>query len=369
MSKKFILLTAGGTGGHIFPAESLAEKLLTQGYRLGFMTDKRGKHYGGLLSKIDLFLVRSAGLAGRSIIAKMRALFDLVIGIVQALWILYSDKPKVIIGFGGYASFPCLIAAIILNIPFILHEQNAVLGRANRFLAPFATLIALSYPKVKFVKKKWENKCIFVGMPVRKFIVDFHQHPFPPLTKESPINLLILGGSQGATILSKMVPAGLGLLPESLKKRLIVTQQCRESDLDSVKTYYSTTSINAEISIFFDNIPERLAKAHLVISRSGASSMAEFAMVGRPAILIPFSHAIDDHQTANAQDFVAQKAGWIIPEQELSPDSIARKIELLLAEPSILQSAAHQASHCASPQASESLAGLVEKLITEEIKS
>ena len=267
MSGELIVLTAGGTGGHVFPAESLASELLARGYRLALITDRRGQAYGGTLGKLTAYRIRAGGVAGRGLPARVKAFADLGIGFFQARRLLKQLHPSVVVGFGGYASVPAMLAATTAGIPSILHEQNAVLGRANRLLAPRVSRIATCYAGVSHLSPSWQPKVVQTGMPVRPAILTAREAPYPSL--DGTLRLLVLGGSQGAHILSEVVPAALMRLPDSLRSRLAVSQQCRPEDLEAVRAAYAGTAINVTLESFFRDVPERLAAAHLVIAPFG----------------------------------------------------------------------------------------------------
>jgi UDP-N-acetylglucosamine--N-acetylmuramyl-(pentapeptide) pyrophosphoryl-undecaprenol N-acetylglucosamine transferase len=354
-------LTAGGTGGHVFPAEALAEELMRRGCRLAFVTDRRGQAYGGVLGGVETFRIRAGGIAGRGLIAKIKAVIDLAVGGVQALALLSRLKPAVVVGFGGYASLPAMLAAWILRLPSALHEQNAVLGRANRLLADKVKRIATSFTHVRFLDPT-DKRIKRTGMPVRPAILVERDSPYPPLVEDGPISLLVMGGSQGAKALSEMVPDALSRLPEQLRLRLKVSQQSRPEYLAASRGAYMRANIEAVCESFFSDIPARLRAAHLVISRAGASSVAEIACIGRPALLIPYRHAIDDHQTANAQELDEAGGGWVMMEETLTVESLAGRLTQLLSNPGTLARSAACARAVGEPLAASRLADLVLEL-------
>jgi UDP-N-acetylglucosamine--N-acetylmuramyl-(pentapeptide) pyrophosphoryl-undecaprenol N-acetylglucosamine transferase len=363
-SRKLIVLTAGGTGGHVFPAEALAAELLNRGYNLALITDRRGQAFGGTLGQLTTYRIRAGGIAGRGLTARVGAFAELGIGFLQARQLLHGVKPAAVVGFGGYASVPTMLAASFAHLPTVLHEQNAVLGRANRLLAPRATRIATSFAHVKHLSPAWGRKVVRTGMPVRAPIIALRDSAYPPLAEDQPARLLVLGGSQGARILSEIVPAALARLPAPLRRRIDVSQQCRPEDLDAVRQAYAGTGIAATLESFFHDVPERLAGAHLVIARSGASTVAELTAIGRPAILVPYPHAIDDHQTANAHAVDEIGGGWLIPQTAFTPESLAARLESLFALPSSLIKAAACAQAAGTPDAAAQLADLVAGLVT-----
>lgn len=359
MPERLIVLTAGGTGGHVFPAEALAEELLRRGYRLTLITDRRGHAYRGALGQIPTIRIRAGGIAGLGIVGKLTSAFALVAGLFQARGLLKSLEPAAVVGFGGYAAFPTMFAAQQLKIPTLVHEQNAVLGRANRALAPGIKRIATSFDKVRFVGRH-SNRAVFTGMPVRPAVAAMRQKPYPAL--DGKIRLLVIGGSQGARVLSEVVPVALARLPEALRGRLQVSQQCRPEDIELVRAAYAGTGIDVTLQSFFDDVPERLAAAHLVIARSGASTVSELTAVGRPAILVPYPHATDDHQTDNAKAVEAAGAAWLVPQPEFTVETLSARLEALLSQPEELATAAGRARAAGVPDAASRLADIVAAL-------
>lgn len=357
-----ILLTAGGTGGHVFPAEALAGELMKRGCRLAFITDRRGQAYGGVLGGIETFRVRAGGIAGRGLSARILAAIDLGLGSLQAMALLLRLKPSVVVGFGGYASLPAMLAAWLLRLPSMLHEQNAVLGRANRLLASKVKRIAASFSHVRFLDQA-DSRVKRTGMPVRPAILAERGKPYPPIVENGPLSILVMGGSQGAKALSEIVPDALSRLPDGLRSRLKISQQSRPESLAVSRACYMRAGIDAVCEPFFADIPARLASAHLVISRAGASSVAEIACVGRPALLIPYPHAIDDHQTGNAQELDEAGGGWLMREENLSAESLAGRLAQILSNPGTLARSAACAQAVGEPLAAKRLADLVLELI------
>ena len=334
-----VVLCAGGSGGHIFPAETLAVELEKKGVKVYAFTDKRG-HAFKTKSK-NVFKIQGEAVTGKKIINKISALSKLGIGTIQAYLILQRIKPNAVIGFGGFASVPGIMAARLACIPVILHEQNAVLGRANRLAGKFAKLLLTSFKETKLVPEGL--KTAYVGMPIRPEIAEKIGTPYPILDDKSSINILVIGGSQGATILSKVVPEALKLLPLDIKKRINLSQQCRSEDLEEVKKAYAESGIKTNLASFFKDIPEKMANAHLVICRSGSSSMAELFAIGRPAILVPYKLAADNHQKANALSLTSCGGGWLMPEDSFSITSLNERLTELLKNPDTLK----RASKCA----------------------
>jgi len=358
-----IVLTAGGTGGHMFPADALAGALIGRGCRVALVTDRRGGAYGETLAKIDTHKLRAGQVTGRGPIARLLGLADIALGTIQARSLLKRLKPAAVVGFGGYASFPAMIAAGWLGIPSALHEQNAVLGRANRFLARRAARIAVAYPDVRGVRPVDACKLVVTGNPVRPPIAALAGVPYPAIAKGKPVNLLILGGSQGARIFSEIVPAAAAMLTPSMRKRLRIAQQCREEDLEEAARVYAEAGLKPELASFFDDIPKRLKAANLLICRAGASTIAELTAAGRPAILVPYPYATDDHQTANARAVTQAGAGWLVPQPQFTATWLAKRIAELLDRPAELSAAAEQAKKLGRPDAAEHLANMVLSLV------
>ncbi|MEO7276506.1 MAG: UDP-N-acetylglucosamine--N-acetylmuramyl-(pentapeptide) pyrophosphoryl-undecaprenol N-acetylglucosamine transferase, partial [Sphingomicrobium sp.] len=294
-------LAAGGTGGHMIPAHSLAIELAGRGHAVLLITDVRGARYPGLFDRVP-FHVLPAGRFGGGPIGWVRALSAVARGRGEAKRLYREHRPDAVVGFGGYPAFPALLAASALNIPTVLHEQNAVLGRVNRLLAGEAAAIATAYAQVERLKPRFRDRTVLVGNPVRDEIARLGEVPFPPFDETAPLKLLVTGGSQGASVLGEVVPAGLGLLAPSLRRRLQVVQQCRPDDIERVRSQYAALGIPAELVTYIEDMPAKLADAHLVIGRAGASTISELTASGRPAILIPYPSATDDHQTANARE-------------------------------------------------------------------
>ena len=354
-----ILIAAGGTGGHFFPAEALAAVLIKRGERVVLLTDARS---GGLRSPVfaqtEKHIVSGAGLAGRGLMRATKGAGALLRGVVQARALLRRLQPKAIVAFGGYPSVPPVVAAAMLgkNRPFVvLHEQNAVLGRANRFLSRFADLLALNFENTQKLPAK--PKTMVVGNPVRPAIAQLHGQTYASPAQK--IELLVTGGSLGAKVFSTLVPQALAQLPEDLRARLHVTQQCRAEDLEAARVILHQAGIEAELSPFFDNIADLLGRAHLVIARAGASSVAEIAVVGRPAILIPLPGAIDDHQRANADALAVSGGAVRLDQSGLTPSILAKEIETFLMNPERLTKMATDCARLGNPKAADQLADLV----------
>ena len=360
MNAPFVL-AAGGTGGHLFPAQALAGELMRRGRRVVVMTDGRGHNYGNAFPGAEIATVPAATFAGRSPFGRVLAFGIIGIGIVSALRKLSNLKPRAVVGFGGYPSLPVMIAAFIARVPALLHEQNAVLGRVNRLLAPRVAKIAASFPFARFAPKD-STRVVFTGNPVRPEAAALQSLPYAPPGSDEPIRLLVFGGSQGARALSELVPAALALLPEKIRARLDITQQCRADDVAMVESAYQSGRIKAEVGKFFSDLPRRMGQAHLVIARSGASTLSELTVIGRPAILIPYPFAMDDHQAANAAVLEKAGAAWVIRQDQLDAKTLAALLEKIFAEPETLRARAAAAKSLGHADAAERLADLAERL-------
>lgn len=341
-----VVIAAGGTGGHFYPAEALAAELLLRGERVVLLTDARS---GGLASPVfaraERHVVSGAGLSGRGVKRATQGGLALVRGVFEARRILRDVRPSAVVAFGGYPSVPPVLAAAMLfgaRPRVILHEQNAVLGRANRFLSRYADLLALNFPNTLAVPAGVAVQV--VGNPVRPAIVALHGQWYAPPAER--IELLVLGGSLGAKIFGTLLPEALALLPEGLRERLHVTQQCRTDEIEQARQVFKNAGIEVELSPFFTDVASLLVKAHLVVTRAGASSVAEIAAAGRPAIFIPLPGAIDDHQRANADALAATGAALRLDQAGLTPALLAEKIEtLLMSSESLTKMAAASAAY------------------------
>ncbi len=355
-----IVLASGGTGGHIFPARALAEELIGRGMRVTLMTDQRGGQYEKLFPGVEVLSVRSASPSVGGLFAKVKAGLKLLVGTVQSFFILRKLRPSAVVGFGGYPSMPPAAAAALLRIPLILHEQNAVLGRVNRLLAGMAAKIATSFLHTESADRAVIGKMSFTGNPVRQEILDLYGAAYQEPEQGQEIRLLVLGGSQGATVLSDVVPAAVTALPETLQKRLVIIQQCRSEDLERVTQAYEQSPAKTVLSAFFDNIPELLANCHLAITRSGASTIAELTVSGRPAILVPYKFAMDNHQLKNAENEVAKGAARLILQDQFTPESLSAHLAELLRHPDKLTCMARASAQLGEVGAAKKLADMVE---------
>jgi UDP-N-acetylglucosamine--N-acetylmuramyl-(pentapeptide) pyrophosphoryl-undecaprenol N-acetylglucosamine transferase len=357
-----VAIAAGGTGGHVFPAEALAEALARRGHRLVLLTDARSAALASpAFAGLERYTLHGAGIAGRGVLRGAAAVAALAAGTVQARRILARAHAGVVVGFGGYpAVAPVLAARTLRRRPAVmLHEQNAVLGRANRVLARFADSLALSHVATALVPAGVRS--VVTGNPVRPAVAELAGTGWA--WPQGRIELLVLGGSLGARVLSDVVPAALAALPAALRAGLRVVQQCRAEDLARVRDAYAAAAIPATLSSFFPDVAARLAAAHLVVARAGASTVAELAAAGRPSILVPLPHAIDDHQTANARALAEAGAAWLMPQPSFTPAALADRLAGLLADPAQLAAAASRAAACAHADAAARLADLVETLM------
>lgn len=358
-----ILLAAGGTGGHLFPAYALAEELGRRGHAVDLVTDMRGDRYGtGFPARATYQLPSATPGSKKNPIALARAGFTLLRGVLKARTLLRQLKPGAVVGFGGYPTIPPLAAARLLGVPAIIHEQNAVLGRANRALASHAAAVATSFRKTKKLDGPLAAKARFTGNPVRDVVIEAAKTPYPPIGPGEPLRLLVFGGSQGARFFSEAVPLALASLPEPLRKRLKLVQQARPEDVAAVTEQTAAAGIDAEIAPFFKDLPQKLAEAHLVIARAGASSVAELAVIGRPSILVPLPHSLDSDQLENATNLAESGGSWCIEQKDLSPQRLATELARLFGQPELLGDAASKAKAQGQAGAVSLLADLVEEV-------
>jgi UDP-N-acetylglucosamine--N-acetylmuramyl-(pentapeptide) pyrophosphoryl-undecaprenol N-acetylglucosamine transferase len=353
------VLMAGGTGGHLFPAMALAQELRRRGHTLHLMTDHRVANYGDQFPAREIHVVPSATPSVSNPLVFATAAFKILWGTAVAWTKLRGIKPDAVIGFGGYPVFPPFLAARLSGIPGILHEQNAVMGRANRALARYASKIALSFARTQKAEA-FAAKSVLTGNPVRDRVRTVAASPYHPFTADGPIRIVVFGGSQGARAFSELVPPAIAELPAELRSRLRVVQQCRPEDLDAVAEAYRKAHVNVELQPFFSDLPERMSAAHLVIARSGASTIAELTVLGRPAILVPLPGSIDGDQKNNALVVDAAGGGWIVEQATISPPSLANRLISLFGDPTTLTAAAAAARSLGQPKAVEQLADLAE---------
>ncbi len=354
--KRHFLLAAGGTGGHMIPAHALAEELIRRGHVVALVTDARGAKIPGLFAGVDVHVL-PAGRLGGGLLGWIKAAKGIWQGRRAARALIRAFEPGVVVGFGGYPALPTLLAALSLGVPTALHEQNAVLGRVNRLLARRVDVLATAYHQVDRVPARVAP--VVVGNPVRAEVLALRDQPYPPLTENGIFRLLVTGGSQGASILSTVVPDALGLLPIVLRQRLQVTQQCRPEDIEMVRARYAELDIPADCATYLSDLPERLGWSHLFVGRSGASTIAELTAAGRPAILVPLPSAMDDHQTANAREMAATGGAASMPQRTFTPQRLAKQMQKMALEPGALENAARHAREAGYPDATRDLADLV----------
>jgi UDP-N-acetylglucosamine--N-acetylmuramyl-(pentapeptide) pyrophosphoryl-undecaprenol N-acetylglucosamine transferase len=362
---KHFVLAAGGTGGHMIPAYALGEELIARGHHVALITDDRGAKIPGVFDEGQVHVLPAGRLGGGRFkggpLAWMRATRAILQGRAMAVRLYEQFAPSAVIGFGGYPAFPALLAARKLGIISLVHEQNAVLGRVNRMVAGQVRAIATSYPNTQRVRPSHTDKVHLVGNPVRAEVIALRSAPFPLISEDSVFRVLVTGGSQGANILSDVVPDGLAMLPPALRNRLQVTQQCRAEDIEQVRARYADLGIPADLATYISDMPEKLAWAHLAITRAGASSLAELTCAGRPAIMVPLPSATDDHQTHNARELVESGGGRVIAQGAFTPVELAKQMQKMALDPKALQNAARRSLECGRPNATRDLADLVEQ--------
>lgn len=358
-ASRHYVLAAGGTGGHMVPAHALGAELIARGHSVALVTDERGARIPGLFEGMETHVMPAGRIAGGPL-GWLRAGRSILAGRAMARGLNRQVRPSAVIGFGGYPALPALLAALKDRVPAMVHEQNAILGRVNRLLAGRVDIIATAYPDVQRLKPAYAGKVRLVGNPVRKEVLALRDEPFPALREDGEFRVLVTGGSQGASILSTVVPDGLGLLPLGLRRTLKVVQQCRPEDIEDVRRRYAELGIDAELATYMQDMPDRLRWSQLVIARAGASTIAELTVAGRPAILIPLPSAMDDHQTANVVEIVDAGGARSIVQSVFTPVELAKQIQKLAGEPDALSEAAARMRECGRPDAAAALADVVE---------
>lgn len=354
-SKK-ILLSAGGTGGHMFPAKALGLTLLKRGHDVSLVTDSRGLKYTPFDENIPVFQIDSSA-AGKGFLKKIKAILGFSLAILKSFLLLARVKPDIVVGFGGYPSFPAVWAAQALRIPTILHEQNAVLGKANKMLAKRASRIALSHPQ-----EEWQEKGVVVGNPVRADIVALYDKEYDAPQVNDPFHIFVMGGSLGASVFGDVLPEAFSQLPDHQKKRLNIVQQCREEHLDKTREAYDQAGIKVALKPFFNDVPDQLSEAHLFIGRSGASTVAEITMAGKPAIFVPYPHHADQQQKINALSVSGKGGAFLMEQKDFTPVHVLKEIQNLMENPEKLSEMARASKSCARPNAVKDLADLVERI-------
>lgn len=360
MAKGTILLAAGGTGGHLFPAEALAHELAARGWSVHLATDDRAERYAGQFPAVAMHPIHSATFGSKNPIALAKAFWTIWSGVRQASRLIKSLRPAVVVGFGGYPTLPPLYAATRQGVPTLVHEQNAVMGRANRALARRVSAIAGGF--LPEDASTAGVKTITTGNPVRPSVLEASGMRYVPSGKGDPFRLLVFGGSQGAQFFSDAMPAAIALLPEAMRKRLVVTQQARADGAAKVEADYAALGVEAQVSPFFNDMAERIGTAHLVISRSGASTVSEVAVIGRPALLVPYPHALDHDQAANAASLAAAGGAEVHVQSTLSPERIADLLRKLMDDPQKLAGMAAAAKSSGKPNATRLLADVTEAI-------
>lgn len=356
--KAVVVLAAGGTGGHIFPAQALAEALEKEGYRAVLITDKRTGKYPVSFQKENVFHIVSRSLSG-GICAKISAVIKNGYGYVQARKLLKELKPIAVVGFGGYPSFPTMYAAIHIKCRTIVHEQNSVLGRVNRAIGSKVDMIATAFAEVRHIKDSDHAKVHYVGNPIRKEVAALISFPYPDIGENEHFQLLVTGGSQGAKVFGEVIPQAIAMLSPETRKRLRVDQQCREEELPIAKKRYEEAQIDADLAPFFNDVASRLAKAHIVIARAGAGTVTELAIAGKPSILVPLPYAMDNHQHYNAKILSENGAAILMPQKKFTAEEVAKVLEALLSNPNTLMTMSEKARKQAKSDAVESLLKLV----------
>ncbi|WP_164116273.1 undecaprenyldiphospho-muramoylpentapeptide beta-N-acetylglucosaminyltransferase [Sphingorhabdus sp. Alg239-R122] len=358
---KHFVLAAGGTGGHMIPAYALGAELMQRGHHVALMTDDRGAKIPGIFEKGQMHILPESRMAG-GLLGWLRGFRGIMAGRKMAGQLFENFQPSAVVGFGGYPALPTLLAAQKAKIPTVIHEQNAVLGRVNRFMAHKVDAIATSYQDVERLDVKYLPKTHLVGNPVREEVLALRGEDYPPFLEGGVFRVLVTGGSQGAKILSEVVPDGLAMLPVNLRQRLQVTQQCRAEDIEAVRAKYADHDIPAQLATYIEDLPDKLGWSHLVIGRAGASTIAELTAAGRPAILIPLPGAMDDHQTVNVREMVAAGGARAIRQPNFTATELAKQIQKMALNPETLANAARGAWNCGLPNAVRDLADLVESM-------
>ena len=360
MVKGVIVLAAGGTGGHLFPAEALAHELKARGWDVHLATDARAQRFAGAFAEDHIHVIRSATIAGRNPIALLKTFWSLWQGNLDSRKLFRRLKPKLVAGFGGYPTLPPLYAASNMNIPTMVHEQNAVMGRANKGLAGRVKAIAGGF--LPETGGAYAKKTVTTGNPVRPPVLAAAETSYKPVKAGERFRLLVFGGSQGAQFFSTAIPAAVALLPDRDRARLLITQQARKEDEAAVREAYKKLGVPADVAPFFNDMPARMADAQFVISRSGASTVSEITVIGRPAMLVPFPHALDHDQAANAAALAAVGGGEVVRQSELSPERLAAILQAAMNQPERLEAQAKAAKSVGKPDAARLLADLAEAI-------
>lgn len=357
--RKLIVIAAGGTGGHMFPAQAMAEEMLSRGWRVKLSTDARGNKYSTNFPKeVEREIVSSATPSRGGFVGKLTLPFKIMFGAISAWRSMRKDRPTVVIGFGGYPAIPAMMASWALKVPRMIHEQNGVLGRVNHFFASHVDVVACSvWPTVLPPKAH----AVHTGNPVRNAVLEYAEAPYSP-PGNWPMNILVIGGSQGASLMTRVVPEAIAMLPEGLRRYLTISHQARDADMELAKTSYDAIGVSADIQPFFEDVPKRIAEAQLIIARAGASSIADISIIGRPSILIPLAIAIKDHQTINAQSLSETGGAFVLQESTLTAEAISGHISAILSDEDGATAMAQAAASQGKPDATKNLADLVDQL-------
>lgn len=358
---KQILISAGGTGGHMFPAEALARDLIGRGYRVALATDIRGKKFEPFADGVPVYVLKS-GAAKAGFFGKIQSVISLGLGVLQARKLIDKLKPAVVVGFGGYPSFPAVYMAQKKNIPTIIHEQNAIIGKANAYLAPKADRIAVAWKNIAGISESDSVRTVITGNPVRPDIAALYNKPYPAIEQDGALRVFVMGGSLGASVFADIIPAMVKKLPSSMRVRLDIVQQCRAENIDAVRTAYQEAGVKAELATFFENVADRLERCHLVIARSGASTVSEVATAGRPAIFVPYPHHKDQQQKRNADAIFDAGGAWVMTQEGFTVEALLTRIETFLQNPESLFNAAENARTCGKPDAARKLGNVVTAL-------
>ena len=362
-------LAAGGTGGHLFPAQALAEELAARGFATLLLSDERAGRFADDFPGPDIHAIPAATLSLRRPWRLPGQLWTLLAGVRQSLALLRRSRPRVVVGFGGYPSAPPMRAAAILGIPTIVHEQGAALGRANRLAAKRAALIAASFPDITGLPADLAAKVVHTGNPVRRQVLALAGSAYEPPAPDGPFNLLVVGGSQGAHVFAEIIPAMLRALPDETRRRVALVMQCRAEDMEATRAALTGLEIAATLRPFFDDMPQRMTAAHLVICRAGASTIAELAVIGRPAILVPLPHALENDQLHNARKVAEAGGGWLMEQKNITPERLAGFVRRLMEAPEELAVAAAAARRLGKPDAAARLADLAQRLAAGQRRS
>ncbi|PPR77721.1 MAG: UDP-N-acetylglucosamine--N-acetylmuramyl-(pentapeptide) pyrophosphoryl-undecaprenol N-acetylglucosamine transferase [Alphaproteobacteria bacterium MarineAlpha2_Bin1] len=353
-----VIIATGGTGGHVFPALAVADELISRGVKPIFLSDKRGEKYIKKVQNIDIIILPIKNFQSMNIFQNIKNFYLLLFSIIKSVYILLKIKPSLVLGFGGIASLPSLLVAYYFRIPTVIHEQNAIMGRANKFLSKFAKVILLSFDQTLNIPKKIDNRSFVVGNPVRSSFIKDRKYTIP--NKGEKINILILGGSQGAKLFSDVIPKVLSKFPNDIKDRIKITHQCRHTDVERVNRYYQESSINNDTRGFICDIADVLINSHLVISRAGASSLSEILVTNIPSIIIPFKYSKDNHQSLNAKKLTNAGASWLIEEDNVVDVKLSKLLDQIFSSLDVLSKNSTNAYKISKPNAAKDFVNILE---------